>query len=156
MLRRRVRLKYAHCAHLLVVILYLTVLPSGVDVQETEEDCTTEATTLNSFEPLDQTQTITADPDQSALEDVSPAEEAVGPGVGDGPQKKKEDEEEEEEEEKAAGPAVEVAPPNEERDSKKWEETASNRDSGSQSADELLADWREDLEAFKQMERDEL
>lgn len=138
---------------LLVLISYLTVLPSGVDVQETEEDCTTEATTPNSFEPYDQTQTIAAEPDQSAVEEVSPVEEAVGPAVGDGPQK---EEEQEENEEKAAGTAVEVAPPNEGRDSEKGEEPASIRDSGSQSADELLADWREDLEAFKQMERDEL
>lgn len=135
-------------ALLLVLIRYPTVLPSGVDVQETEEDCTTEATTPNSFEPLDQTQTIAAD--QSPLEEVSPVEEAVGPAEGDGPQK------EEEEEEEAAGTAAEVAPPNEERDAEKWEEPASKRVSGSQSADELLADWREDLEAFKQMERDEL
>lgn len=129
-------------------------------MQETEEGCTTEATTPNSFEPLDQTQTNAIDPDQSALEDVSPApeevspvdeaspvEEAAGPSGEDGLQK--------EEEAEAAG-AAEVAPPNEEKDSEKWEEPPSNRDSGSQSADELLADWREDLEAFKQMERDEL
>lgn len=126
-----------------------------MDVQETEEDCTTEATTPNSFEPLDQTQTSTADPDQSALEEVnptpeevSPVEEATGPAREDGPQK-------EIEEEEAAG-AAEVAPPSEEKDSEKWEEPPSHRDSGSQSTDELLADWREDLEAFKQMERDEL
>lgn len=119
-------------------------------MQETEEDCTTEATTPSSFEPLDQTQTTAGDPDQSAVEQVSPVEEAVGSALGDAPQK------EEHEEEEAAGTAAEVAPPTEERDSEKWEEPASHRDSGSQSADDLLADWREDLEAFKQMERDEL
>lgn len=126
-----------------VLISYLTVLPSGVDMQETEEDCTTEATTPNSFEPLDQTQAIAAEQDQSALE------QEVGPAGGDGLQ-------EEENEEEAAGTAAEVVPPNEERDSKKGQEPASIRDSGSQSADELMADWREDLEAFKQMEQDEL
>lgn len=118
-------------------------------MQETEEDCTTEATTPNSFEPLDQTQTMAAELDQSALKEVSPVEEAVGPAGGNGPQEEMEGEE-------AAGIAAEEAPPNEERDSEKWEEPVSNRDSGSQSADELLADWKEDLEAFKQMERDEL
>lgn len=117
-------------------------------MQETEEDCTTEATTPNSFEPLDQKQTTTTD--QSALEEVSPVEEAVGPAGGDALQK------DEDKEEEAAGTAAEEAPPNEDRDSEKWEEPASDRDSGSQSTDEFLADWREDLEAFKQMERDEL
>lgn len=81
------------------------------------------------------------------MEEVSPVEEAAGPAGEDGLQK--------EEEAEAAG-AAGVASPNEEKDSEKWEEPPSNRDSGSQSADELLADWREDLEAFKQMERDEL
>lgn len=131
-----------------VLISYLTVFPSGVDVQDTEVDCATEATTPNSFEPLDQTQTIASEPDQSALEEVSPVEEAVGLVEEDRPQK------EEQEEEEASGTATEVAPPNEERDSKKEEEPV--RDSGTRSTDELLADWREDLEAFKQMEQDEL
>lgn len=36
------------------------------------------------------------------------------------------------------------------------EEPAVDGDSGSQSMDSLMADWQEDLEAFKQMEKDEL
>uniref|UniRef100_A0A8C3A042 alpha-1,2-Mannosidase n=1 Tax=Cyclopterus lumpus TaxID=8103 RepID=A0A8C3A042_CYCLU len=36
------------------------------------------------------------------------------------------------------------------------EEPEGDTDSSSQSVDELLADWREDLEAFQQMEKDEL
>uniref|UniRef100_A0AAQ5YAK3 alpha-1,2-Mannosidase n=1 Tax=Amphiprion ocellaris TaxID=80972 RepID=A0AAQ5YAK3_AMPOC len=44
----------------------------------------------------------------------------------------------------------------EDRDSEKREEPEADIDSSSQSVDELLADWREDLEAFQQMEKDEL
>lgn len=36
------------------------------------------------------------------------------------------------------------------------EEPAVDEDSSSQSVDSLMADWQEDLEAFKQMEKDEL
>jgi len=36
------------------------------------------------------------------------------------------------------------------------EEPAVDSDSDSQSVDSLMADWQEDLEAFKQMEKDEL
>lgn len=36
------------------------------------------------------------------------------------------------------------------------EEPAVDGDSNSQSVDSLMADWQEDLEAFKQMEKDEL
>uniref|UniRef100_A0A674NUG9 alpha-1,2-Mannosidase n=1 Tax=Takifugu rubripes TaxID=31033 RepID=A0A674NUG9_TAKRU len=43
-----------------------------------------------------------------------------------------------------------------ERDSEKGEESERDKHSGSRSVDQLLADWREDLEAFQQMERDEL
>uniref|UniRef100_A0A673CI10 alpha-1,2-Mannosidase n=1 Tax=Sphaeramia orbicularis TaxID=375764 RepID=A0A673CI10_9TELE len=47
--------------------------------------------------------------------------------------------------------------PEEVRDSEKREEPEGDTDSeSSQSVDELLADWREDLEAFQQMEKDEL
>uniref|UniRef100_A0A672IPI5 alpha-1,2-Mannosidase n=1 Tax=Salarias fasciatus TaxID=181472 RepID=A0A672IPI5_SALFA len=44
----------------------------------------------------------------------------------------------------------------EEEVSPKREEPEGDTDSSSQSVDELLADWREDLEAFQQMEKDEL
>uniref|UniRef100_A0A4W6FTA6 alpha-1,2-Mannosidase n=1 Tax=Lates calcarifer TaxID=8187 RepID=A0A4W6FTA6_LATCA len=43
-----------------------------------------------------------------------------------------------------------------EANSDRREEPEGDTDSGSQSVDELLADWREDLEAFQQMEKDEL
>uniref|UniRef100_A0A668UNX7 alpha-1,2-Mannosidase n=1 Tax=Oreochromis aureus TaxID=47969 RepID=A0A668UNX7_OREAU len=82
------------------------------DVQETEEDCLTEATTPTSHEPIGQSQMSTLELGDSAPEEVSP-----------------------------------------DRDSEKPEE---DTDSSSQSVDELLADWQEDLEAFKQMEKDEL
>lgn len=36
------------------------------------------------------------------------------------------------------------------------EEPGVDEDSSSQSVDSLMADWQEDLEAFKQMEKDEL
>lgn len=117
----------------------------GVGVQE-EEDCQTEATTPTSFEPVSQSQMSTEELDQSAPEEVSPAQEEVSPAV----------EVIKEEEEKAVDPQAETAQPKEERDSEKMEEPRGDTDSSSQSVDELLADWREDLEAFKQMEKDEL
>uniref|UniRef100_A0A671XAY2 alpha-1,2-Mannosidase n=1 Tax=Sparus aurata TaxID=8175 RepID=A0A671XAY2_SPAAU len=70
------------------------VLLSDKARDRAEEDCTTEATTPTSFEPVSQSQMK--------------------------------------------------------------EEPEGDTDSSSQSVDELLADWREDLEAFKQMEKDEL
>lgn len=118
----------------------------GVGVQEEEEDCQTEATTPTSFEPVSQSQMSTEELDQSAPEEVSPAQEEVSPAV----------EVIKEEEEKAVDPQAETAQPKEERDSEKMEEPRGDTDSSSQSVDELLADWREDLEAFKQMEKDEL
>lgn len=129
---------------------------SGVDVPEAEEDCTTEATTATSFEPTTQSHISTVELDESAPEqqDVSPAEEEeedTSP-VEEPPQKEKE------EEEGATASPEDVAPqPKEERDSEKGEEQPEgDSDSSSQSVDELLADWREDLEAFQQMEKDEL
>lgn len=125
---------------------------------EAEEDCTTEATTATSFEPTTQSHISTVELDESAPEqqDVSPAEEEeedTSP-VEEPPQKEKE----EEEEEGATASPEDVAPqPKEERDSEKSEEQPEgDSDSSSQSVDELLADWREDLEAFQQMEKDEL
>uniref|UniRef100_A0A8C3A0V6 alpha-1,2-Mannosidase n=1 Tax=Cyclopterus lumpus TaxID=8103 RepID=A0A8C3A0V6_CYCLU len=52
--------------------------------------------------------------------------------------------------------AADLTRPEEERDSEDREEPEGDTDSSSQSVDELLADWREDLEAFQQMEKDEL
>uniref|UniRef100_A0A3Q3G2I6 alpha-1,2-Mannosidase n=1 Tax=Labrus bergylta TaxID=56723 RepID=A0A3Q3G2I6_9LABR len=51
---------------------------------------------------------------------------------------------------------ADVAQLGEERDSEEGEEPDRDTDSSSQSVDQLLADWQEDLEAFKQMEKDEL
>lgn len=118
-------------------------------MQETEEDCTTEATTPSSFEHLSQTQTSTTELDESPGEEVDPSPEAVSPGDEDSSPVEEVIAQEEE-----ARPA-DVAQPDE-KDSEKREEPESSTDSSSQSVDELLADWREDLEAFKQMEKDEL
>uniref|UniRef100_A0A665V7S6 alpha-1,2-Mannosidase n=1 Tax=Echeneis naucrates TaxID=173247 RepID=A0A665V7S6_ECHNA len=51
---------------------------------------------------------------------------------------------------------ADLAGPKEERETDRREEPEDDTDSSSQSVDELLADWREDLEAFQQMEKDEL
>uniref|UniRef100_A0A8C9Y5M2 alpha-1,2-Mannosidase n=1 Tax=Sander lucioperca TaxID=283035 RepID=A0A8C9Y5M2_SANLU len=51
---------------------------------------------------------------------------------------------------------ADLAESKEKRDSEKREEPEGDTDSSSQSVDELMADWREDLEVFQQMEKDEL
>lgn len=124
----------------------------GVDVQEAEEDCLTEATTPTSFEPVGQSQMSTVELDESAPEEVSPSEEEVSPVDEDtSPAEEvsplKED---------VSPTEADSAPLKEDKDSEKREEPKANTDSSSQSVDELLADWREDLEAFQQMEKDEL
>lgn len=116
----------------------------GGDVQETEEDCLTEATTPTSHEPIGQSQMSTLELGDSAPEEVSPVDEDTSPAEEVGAPK-------EEASPAEAEPAA--AQPQEDRDSEKPEE---DTDSSSQSVDELLADWQEDLEAFKQMEKDEL
>ncbi|XP_012720282.2 ER degradation-enhancing alpha-mannosidase-like protein 3 [Fundulus heteroclitus] len=120
-----------------------TLIEGSVAAQEEEEDCQTEATTPTSFEPVSQTQTSA---DESAPAIVPPSQEEAGPA----------EKLRTEEEDGAAGPQAETAQDVEERDSEKTDEPRGNTDSSSQSVDELLADWREDLEAFKQMEKDEL
>lgn len=114
-------------------------------MQEVEEDCTTEATTPTSFEPVGQSRMSTV---ELTHEEVAPSHEAFRPVDED------------------TSPAEDVRPPEEEaipadvmqpekeRDSDKRDEPES--DSNSSSVDELLADWQEDLEAFQQMEKDEL
>lgn len=131
-------------------VTHILALLSGVDVHEVEEDCTTEATTPTSFEPVDQSLRTTAELEESARQDVAPSQGEVGPAAED------------------AGTVTDVSPQEEgpspadgggaetERDSEKGEESGSDTRPGGQSVDELLADWREDLEAFQQMERDEL
>lgn len=124
---------------------------SGVDVQEAEEGCVTEAVTPTSFEPVGQSQMSTVELDEPAPEEVTPSQEEVSPLS-----------EETSPAEEVPPPEEEVSPadlsePKEERDSeRKTEEPEGDTDSSSQSVDELLADWREDLEAFQQMEKDEL
>lgn len=144
-------------AHLFCIDLFsLTpLLPfSGVDVQEAEEDCLTGATTPTSFEPTTQSQMSTVELDESVSEEVTPSQEEVSPV-----------DEETSPAEEVSSMEVEASPteveadsaqPREERDSDRREEPEGDTDSGSQSVDELLADWREDLEAFQQMEKDEL
>lgn len=124
---------------------------SGVDVQEAE-NCFTEATTPTSFEPTGQSQMSTVELDESVPEEVTPTQGEVSPADED------------------TSPAEEVTSPEEEaspteaeaglaqpkEDSERRRAPEGNTDSNSQSVDELLADWREDLEAFQQMEKDEL
>lgn len=123
---------------------------SGVDVQEAE-DCTTEATTPTSCAPVSQSQMSTLELDESAPEDAPSSQTSTSPvSEGNSPA----------EEGSPPGSSTQaesvLAPPEDERDSEKKEEPEGDSDSSSQSVDELLADWREDLEAFKQMEKDEL
>ena len=118
---------------------------SGADVQEAELDCFTEATTPTSFESTTQTSTVELDESVSQEEvppsqETSHAEEVIPPEVEVSPTEA----------------AADSAQPKEERDSDKSDEAEGHTDSSSQSVDELLADWREDLEAFQQMEKDEL
>lgn len=119
----------------------------GADVQEREEDCLTEATTPTSHEPIGQSQMSTVELDESAPEEVSPVDEDTSPAEEVSAPK---------EEVKTAEAEPAVAQPQEDRDSEKEEKPEEDTDSSSQSVDEMLADWREDLEAFKQMEKDEL
>lgn len=122
----------------------------GVDVHEAEEDCTTEATTPTSFEPVDQSEASTAELEELPHEEDAPSQEEVGPAAKEtgavadaGPQ------------EEGSRPADGARSKTEET-SEKAEESESDARSGRQSVDELLADWREDLEAFQRMEKDEL
>ncbi|KAL3047657.1 hypothetical protein OYC64_021777 [Pagothenia borchgrevinki] len=128
-------------------------IEGSADVEAAEGGCLTEATTPTNFEPISQSliSTLALDeikPSQEAVSDVdqdtSPMEEAsTEEGVGPA--------------EKEASPAEEAmadsTQPKEETDSEKSKE---GKTDSNQSVDELLADWREDLEAFQQMEKDEL
>uniref|UniRef100_A0A4W6FTC9 alpha-1,2-Mannosidase n=1 Tax=Lates calcarifer TaxID=8187 RepID=A0A4W6FTC9_LATCA len=130
------------------------VLLSDKARDRAEEDCLTGATTPTSFEPTTQSQMSTVELDESVSEEVTPSQEEVSPV-----------DEETSPAEEVSSMEVEASPteveadsaqPREERDSDRREEPEGDTDSGSQSVDELLADWREDLEAFQQMEKDEL
>lgn len=131
---------------LAVSVTHNLALLSGVDVQEAEKDCTTEATTPTSFDPVGQSETSTMELEELAHEENAPCQEAVIPAAED------------------TSTVVDVSPQTEglnpadggQSKTEKVEESESDTHSGSHSVDELLADWREDLEAFQQMEKDEL
>uniref|UniRef100_A0A8C5H3Q0 alpha-1,2-Mannosidase n=1 Tax=Gouania willdenowi TaxID=441366 RepID=A0A8C5H3Q0_GOUWI len=105
----------------------------GADAQEAEEGCLTEATTSTSAEPINQSQMSTLELDESTSEEVQPTHEEVTEELGD----------------------LEAQVLHE-RDSEQRKEPVGESDPSSQTVDELLADWQEDLEAFRQMEKDEL
>ncbi|KAJ0032356.1 hypothetical protein NQD34_002437 [Periophthalmus magnuspinnatus] len=121
----------------------------GVDTQETQEGCVTDATTTTSFEPLglsDLTTTERAEPAPQAVtshEEVNRANEATSPA---------QDVELSEDLTPKEPHSVQVK---EETDSEPKDE-AKDRTENRRSVESLLADWQEDLEAFQQMERDEL
>lgn len=119
-------------------------------MHEAGEDCTTEATTPTSFEPVDQSETSTVELEELSREEDAPSQEEVSPAAKEtstvvdvSPQ------------EEGSSPA-DGGPSKTEETSEKAEESESDTRSGRQSVDELLADWREDLEAFQRMEKDEL
>lgn len=115
----------------LLLLRFTPAAFSGADVKDTEEDCQSEATSPAPSEPAGETSSVEPEEGSSAqAEDSRPAEETS-----------------------PADPPADPAQPKDHRDSNAPE---SGRDSSSQSVDELLADWQEDLEAFKQMEKDEL
>lgn len=129
---------------------YCSVSPlftfSGADVQDAEENCQSEATSPASSEPVGQTQSGSVELEEKAPEEVSSAQKEVGSGPAEEaslPQ----------EEVSPVDPPADTAQPEDDRDSNQPE---GGPDSSRQSVDELLADWQEDLEAFKQMEKDEL
>lgn len=125
-----------------------------MDIQEAEEDCLTEATTPTSCEPIDQSHMSTVELDESPPEEVKPSQEEVSPVHED--TSPAEELSPPKEETSPAEAEVDVAQPKEEKDSERREKPEGDSDSSSQSVDELLADWQEDLEAFQQMEKDEL
>uniref|UniRef100_A0A3B4Y4T1 alpha-1,2-Mannosidase n=1 Tax=Seriola lalandi dorsalis TaxID=1841481 RepID=A0A3B4Y4T1_SERLL len=122
--------------------------------REAGEGCLTEATTPTSFEPTSQSQISTVELDESVSEEVTPSQDAASPE--DEETSPAEEVSPPEEEASPTEAEADLAQPKEERDSDRREESEGDTDSSSQSVDELLADWREDLEAFQQMEKDEL
>ena len=117
---------------------------SGADGHEEEKGCVTEKTTPSSLGPGDQSHTNTrVEPDVSdAEEDISHVDEDTSPP-----------------EEETAGPSgseeASRTEPSDEREEPEGDSGPSGSGS-SQSVDELMADWQEDLEAFQQMDKDEL
>lgn len=133
-----------------VVPSHTPALFSGVDVQEAEEGCLTEATTPTSSEPTGESQMSTVELDETVAGEVTASREEVSPAGEDTSPAEKIGASEAE-----GGPAEAEADSAQPRGSSERKEKP-EVDSNSQSVDELLADWREDLEAFKQMEKDEL
>ncbi|XP_008336852.1 ER degradation-enhancing alpha-mannosidase-like protein 3 isoform X2 [Cynoglossus semilaevis] len=127
----------------------------GVNVQEVEEDCLTEATTPVPFDPAAYEQTSTVQFDRTVSHDVTPSTE-TSPVEDSGPSEPDADTTLPEEEEDEEAEQVEGVEEKTDTNSDVREEPEGNTDSSNPSVDELLADWREDLEAFQQMEMDEL
>ncbi|XP_061593645.1 ER degradation-enhancing alpha-mannosidase-like protein 3 isoform X1 [Cololabis saira] len=127
-----------------------SLIEGSVDMQEAEGDCQTEATTPTSFEPVSQSQSSTVKVDEMAPGEVPPEQEEVSPVDED--TSPAEDASPPQEEMSPTDPQGDVDPPQDEN----TKELTDDTDSSSQSVDELLADWQEDLEAFQQMEKDEL
>ncbi|XP_053724897.1 ER degradation-enhancing alpha-mannosidase-like protein 3 isoform X1 [Synchiropus splendidus] len=125
-----------------------SLIEGSVEVQAETESCSTEATTSNSFEPVIQTKIVTGDPEKSVDEEVSPVEEDTSPVEEPPPPPQEVD--------SPIEPDVDSKQLPGEQDSEKPEEAKGDSDSGSQSVDQMLADWQDDLEAFQQMEKDEL
>lgn len=127
----------------------------GVNVQEVEEDCLTEATTPVPFDPAAYEQTSTVQFDRTVSHDVTPSTE-TSPVEDSGPSEPDADTTLPEEEEDEEAEQVEGVEEKTDTNSDDREEPEGNTDSSNPTVDELLADWREDLEAFQQMEMDEL
>uniref|UniRef100_A0A8C9Y7C5 alpha-1,2-Mannosidase n=1 Tax=Sander lucioperca TaxID=283035 RepID=A0A8C9Y7C5_SANLU len=124
--------------------------------REAKEDCLTEATTPTSFEPISQSQESKLELGKLAPEEVTPSQGEVGPVDQDTSLAEEVRPPEEEASPTEAEAEADLAESKEKRDSEKREEPEGDTDSSSQSVDELMADWREDLEVFQQMEKDEL
>uniref|UniRef100_A0A3P9IMU8 alpha-1,2-Mannosidase n=1 Tax=Oryzias latipes TaxID=8090 RepID=A0A3P9IMU8_ORYLA len=123
-----------------------SLMEGSADVQDAEENCQSEATSPASSEPVGQTQSGSVELEEKAPEEVSSAQKEVG-------SRPAEEASLPQEEVSPVDPPADTAQPEDDRDSNQPE---GGPDSSSQSVDELLADWQEDLEAFKQMEKDEL
>nr|XP_020487770.1 ER degradation-enhancing alpha-mannosidase-like protein 3 isoform X1 [Labrus bergylta] len=132
-----------------------SLIEGSVVVPEAEEGRETEATTPTSFEPVSQSQMSTLELEELAPEEVTPSQEEVG-AIEEETSPAEEVASPEEEASPTEEEEADVAQLGEERDSEEGEEPDRDTDSSSQSVDQLLADWQEDLEAFKQMEKDEL
>ncbi|CAL8308919.1 unnamed protein product [Lota lota] len=123
-----------------------TLLEGSVDVHEEEKGCITHKTTPSLPGPGDQLQTSTvalgvsdAEEDESHVgEDTSPPEETASPS------------------ESQESSRTDPSDKGEEPEGEEPEGDSGPSGSSSQSVDELMADWQEDLDAFQQMDKDEL